>query len=305
MRIDRIGVLGLGRMGGRIAAKLLDAGHPVTVWNRNLERARPLEELGATVAGTPAEVAEQSEVLLSSLADDAAVAEVVLGRHGAVNGLQEDAVVVELSTVSPDKTRRIAEEVREAGGEMLDAALSGSTSAVEQGTVMALVGGDAEVLERCRGVLAVFCDRIVHVGFNGAGASAKLAFNLLLAVEMQALAESIVLADALGLERERLFEALEKSSVVADGLKPKLENVRRDDYPPAFSARLMNKDLGLVREQALRHGVPLLLTEAAAAVFAEVAAGERAEDDFSIVIRRALTFREADDVRLTTRTTRK
>src|SRR5579872_6163335 len=151
----KIGFIGLGLMGSRMAARLLDAGYPLTVYNRTRERALPLAERGAEIAGSPQELAAKVDVVMLSLADDAALDEVMRGPRGVLAGLRSGATVADLSTVSPRHSQAIAREVKARGGAMLDTPVSGSTPQVEQGALNILIGGDEDVFRRVEAILAV------------------------------------------------------------------------------------------------------------------------------------------------------
>jgi 3-hydroxyisobutyrate dehydrogenase len=280
---DAVAVAGLGHMGSRLARRLLDAGFTVTVWDRDRAVAQQLVERAAHLVATPGELGQHADIVMTSLADDAALREVVLER-GLLAGMQEGSVLVDLSTVSPATSREIAARAAERGVSMLDAAVSGSTAQVEAGELVVLVGGDEAVLERCRALLEPLAKAIVHMGGNGAGSTTKLAVNTILGVGMESLAEAIVLAEGAGLGRERLLDALSQTAVVAPALRPKLENLGRDEYPVAFALHLMRKDLQLVLAEAREAGLELPAAEAAARVFDAEAEAARGEEDFSGVI---------------------
>jgi 3-hydroxyisobutyrate dehydrogenase len=280
----RVGVAGLGHMGSRIAEKLVEAGHEVVVWDRNEDVARTFGGKGARPAASPAELGSQVEVVMASLADDEAVRSVVLDQ-GLVASMTAGGALIDLSTVSPETSRELAERAREQGVEFLDVAVSGSIPQVEAGEVVLLVGGDEGTLERCRPLLEPIAKAILHMGANGSGTSTKLAVNLLLGVGMQALAEAIALGEAQGLERKRLLDALGQTAVVAPAHKPKLDNARTNEYPVAFARRLMHKDFDLLLEEARRRDLELPAAAAAARICAAEHAAASEDEDFSAVIR--------------------
>jgi 3-hydroxyisobutyrate dehydrogenase len=280
-----IGVLGLGYMGSRMASKLLDAGHTVTVWNRQDGASHELEQRGATVAQTPEELAGRVELVLASLAHDEAVLEVALGEAGAMRGIRAGSVYVECSTVSPETIARLAEAAGKRGAKLVDASVSGSTPTVEQGTAIVLAGGDADAVDLARPALEPWSKAVIHMGGTGAGTATKLAVNVILGVGMQAIAEAIVLGEAQGIRRETLIDALGQTAVIADAYRAKLENAKRQEYPVAFAARLMRKDFGLALDRARAHGIELPATSAAAKAADEEARRERGDTDFSAVIR--------------------
>ena len=284
----RVGFIGLGAMGSRMAGRLLAASHEVTVYNRSVERTRLLEQRGATVATTPSRLAAGAAVVFSSVANDAALEQVMFGPDGALAGSRPGAVIIEMSTVNPGTSRRLHEVARSQGVAVLDAPVSGSTLQAEQGQLVIFVGGEEDVYQKCRPLLAVLGGKTFYLGPSGAGATMKLCVNTLLGLGAQALAEAIALGVKAGLPRERFLEVLGETAVVSPSQKAKLENARKDDYPAAFALRLMFKDFGLIVETALELSVAMPATAAAVQVAAAEHARQLAthqDEDFSVVIR--------------------
>jgi 3-hydroxyisobutyrate dehydrogenase-like beta-hydroxyacid dehydrogenase len=284
----RVGFIGLGAMGSRMAGRLLAAHHDVVVYNRTPERTQALAERGATVAATPRQLAAAVDIVVSSVANDAALEQVMFGPDGALAGARAGAIVIEMSTVSPRTSRRLHDAARTTGVAVLDAPVSGSTLQAEQGQLVIFVGGEADVYQTCRPLLAVLGSKSFYLGAGGAGATMKLCVNTLLGLGVQALAEAIALGEKAGLERDRFLDALGETAVVSASQKAKLDNARKDQYPAAFALRLMFKDFGLIMETALDLSVPMPATAAAVQVAAaeharQVAA--RSDEDFSVVIR--------------------
>jgi 3-hydroxyisobutyrate dehydrogenase-like beta-hydroxyacid dehydrogenase len=280
----RVGVIGLGGMGRRVAARLLAAGHEVHVWNLEPGPAQELEARGAHVAETTAQLAADVEALMTVLTNDEAVREVVLD-SGLLSALPDGALYADLSTTSIELALELAATGGEAGIDVLDVAMSGSTPQVEAGELVVLVGGDQDVLERFRPLLEPLAKTIVYMGGEGAGTKMKLTVNTLLGDGMQALAEAIALGEAIGLERERLLDGLAQTAVVAPAHRSKLENAKKDDYPPTFPLPLMHKDFGLVLDAARHFGLDLPAT-AASARACEAELDQAGDDvDFSAVIR--------------------
>jgi 3-hydroxyisobutyrate dehydrogenase-like beta-hydroxyacid dehydrogenase len=284
-----IGFIGLGGMGSRMATRLLQANYPLGVYNRTPEKAQDLVRLGAHVYSAPAELARRADVLLLMLADDAAVEQVMLGPSGVLAGAaRSGATVIDMSSVHPDTSRRIASAARLKDVVVLDAPVSGSTPLAEDGSLTMFVGGDRDIYERCRPILDVLARQIFYVGPGGSGTTMKLVVNSLLATGMQALAEALVLGERGGLELETLLDVLEQTTVLATGQKRKLDSARTGQYPVQFPLRLMWKDLVNVLRLAQQHAVPMPATAAAQQAFAiEQARG--VEEDFSVVMR---TMRE-------------
>lgn len=278
-----IGFLGLGLMGSRMAARLLEHGYPLVVYNRTVEKSAALKEGGAVIASSPADLAARSDVIICSLANDTAVDDVMLGSGGVVASLKPGTTVIDCSTVSPETSRRIAEAVQGAGGAMLDVPVSGTTPQAESGNLVLLVGGDAEVLARCRPILEVLGQQIFHLGGNGMGSTMKLVVNALLGVAIQGLGEALALGQKAGLEKGLLIDVLGQMPILTGSQKAKMENARRDQYPVAFPIDLMEKDFGLVTDLAGRLAVPMPATAAARQMTAAERSKHR-EEDFSAVI---------------------
>jgi 3-hydroxyisobutyrate dehydrogenase-like beta-hydroxyacid dehydrogenase len=271
-----------------MAGRLLAARHEVVVFNRTRERARPLEARGAEVAATPSELAAGVDIVFSSVANDAALEQVMFGPDGAVAGSRAGAVIVEMSTVNPRTSRQLHEAARRKGVSVLDAPVSGSMVQADQGALVIFVGGEADVYRKCQPLFAALATKTFYLGPSGAGATMKLCVNTLLGLGLQALAEAIALGMKVGLPREQFLQALGETAVVSPSQKSKLENARTNEYPVAFPQRLMFKDFGLILETAMEWSVPMPATAAAV----QVAAMERArqlaahtDEDFSVIIR--------------------
>jgi 3-hydroxyisobutyrate dehydrogenase-like beta-hydroxyacid dehydrogenase len=278
-----IGFIGLGLMGSRMAARLLEAGYPLIVYNRTREKTQALAARGANVANTPREPTAAADVVMLSVSNDEAVAEAMRGPEGVIAGLQSGKTVIDLSTVSPRISRMLAAEVKTRGAAMLDAPVSGSTPQVEQGTLIIMVGGDEDVYRRSQPILQVLGKQIFHLGPNGMGLVMKLVANSLLGLGLQALAEAIALGEGAGLETARLLEVLGQLVVVSPSQKSKLENARKESYPPAFPLQHMDKDFGLISELANQSDVPMPSTSAAHQM-SKAAHAQGLEGDFSVVI---------------------
>lgn len=255
--MEQVAVIGLGRMGGAMARKLHDAGFEVTVFNRTRERADALaDELGVRAVGTAREAA-QAPVVVSSLADDAAVEAAYDGPDGLIAGLSPDTVVAETSTVDPDTVVAMAPRVAETGASLLDAPVSGSVPAVEAGGLAFMVGGDAAAVERATPVFDVLGKRTFHLGDIGTGAGMKLAVNGVVHALNAALSEALVLAERAGIDREVAWEVFGAGAAGAPFVTYKQAAfMSPEDTPPAFSLELVAKDLELITGLAERLGVP-------------------------------------------------
>ncbi|HEX6329844.1 MAG TPA: NAD(P)-dependent oxidoreductase [Actinomycetota bacterium] len=251
-----VAVLGTGRMGGAMVGTLRRAGLAVVAWNRDRTKVdRVAAESGATVAATPREAVAGADVVITSLADDAAVEAVY---EEAVEGLHAPQVVLEMSTIAPATVRGVAERMARTGAVVLDAPVSGSVSLVETGQLTVMVGGDAEDLERARPVLEALSAKLLHVGTLGAGATMKLAVNALVHGLNVALAESLVLAERAGVERTTAYEVFASGAAAAPFVLYKRAAYERpDETPVAFSLDLVHKDLELILGLATEVGAPM------------------------------------------------
>jgi 3-hydroxyisobutyrate dehydrogenase-like beta-hydroxyacid dehydrogenase len=279
-----LGFVGLGYMGSRIASRLLDAGYSLGVYNRSREKTHALAERGVRVYDSPRELAGDADTVLSMLADDAAVEQVMLGPDGIVPAARSGTTIIDLSSVHPDTSRRIASAARLRNVAVLDASVSGSTPQAEDGSLVMFVGGDLEVYRRSRPVLEIIANHIFYLGPSGAGATMKLVANSLIGAGMQALAEALVLGQRAGLDKTTLLDVLVQTAVVTPGQKHKLENVRTGEYPVEFPLRLMYKDLLNVVRLSGEKAVPTPTIAAAVEMLAVEQAKGR-EEDFSAIIR--------------------
>src|SRR5712671_5017220 len=198
-----VGFIGLGLMGRPMAANLLKAGFPVTVWNRTATRTEPLVAQGARAATTPREAAASADVLITIVSDPPALEQVLFGEQGALAGLRRGSVLVDSSTVSPTLARRVASACAERGVEFLDAPVTGGTWGAEKGELVFMVGGSAETLKHVEPVLGAMGKRWFHLGPHGAGQTVKLAMNMILALQVDALAEALALVTSAGVAPER------------------------------------------------------------------------------------------------------
>jgi 3-hydroxyisobutyrate dehydrogenase-like beta-hydroxyacid dehydrogenase len=279
----RLGFIGIGNMGSRMAKRLLDHGYQLVAYNRSREAADALVKYGGTVADSISELAAEADVILSSLTNDEAVKSVYTGPKGVFAHLRRGSAVIEMSTVLPATSRQLYELSREAGVKCLDSPVSGSTPSAEEGTLTLFCGGDEELFQAAQPIFSSIAGHNFYLGGSGSGTAMKLVANTLLGVGMQAIAESVALGQKEGLDRHRLLDVLSHTAVVAPAHLGKLSRADRGDYSPQFAIRLMNKDFGLVLETAAAARVPMPAT--AAAFQMNVAEfSESKEEDFSAVI---------------------
>ena len=279
-----IGFIGMGHMGTPMTRRLLDAGYRLTVHDRIEERARKAELSGATVARTPKEIAAKSEVVMISVTNDAVQQEAMFGPDGALAGVHGGSMMIDLSTVSPDTSRRLHQAAMEKGVPMIDAAVSGSVPQAEHGSLVIFVGGERETFQQCKPILDVLGTSSFYMGASGMGTTMKLVVNTLLGLGMQALAEAIALGEKAGLEKGLLLDVLGQTAVLSPGQKSKLDNVRQGQYPTNFALSLMHKDFSLVLRQAYDLAVSMPAT-AAAQQMSAAAVAKGMDADFSIMIK--------------------
>ncbi len=255
----KVAVIGIGRMGAAMAAKLRAAGADVVVFNRTAEKAHQLAaETGARVAASPAEAAASAPVVLVSLADDQAVLETYRGPDGIAAGAKTGTVVADTSTVDPRTVAELTSLLAGSRARLLDAPVSGSVPSVQAGTLVVIAGGDAADLEVARPVFDVFAKQVFHVGPSGSGAVMKLAVNTLVHALNQALSESLVLAEKAGIDRSVAYDVISASAAGAPFVQYKRAAFERPDQTPvAFTLALVAKDLGLALDLAERNGVEL------------------------------------------------
>ena len=254
---EQLGFIGLGIMGGGMAANLVRAGHQVTVWNRTASRSEPLSSMGAAVAGSPREVAERSTVVMICVSDTPDVVEVTEGETGVLAGLAPGSLVVDHSTISPSETRRLAGRAEEAGSGWLDAPVSGGSEGAALGALSIMVGGDSAHLDRVRPYLEAMGSSITHVGPVGAGQMVKLVNQVLVVVNQLAVSEALLLAEAGSLDLEATLSAVTGGAAGSWMLANRGPQMIVRDWRPGFTIDLQQKDLRLVLEAADQLGVPL------------------------------------------------
>jgi 3-hydroxyisobutyrate dehydrogenase-like beta-hydroxyacid dehydrogenase len=283
--LRRLGFIGLGHLGSRIARRLVAAGFPLVVYDLDQRNATELAMVGAKIARHPEELAKEVDVVLSCLPDELAVEAVYLQAGNVLRNAKSGTRIIEMSTISPEASLQLHRAAQKLNISVLDVAVSGSTLAAEAGKLTLFGGGDRRVFEAAELIFAAIASQWFYMGSSGSGVAMKLVVNTLLGVGMQAIAEAVALGVSLDLPRDLLLDTLAKTAVVAPAHTGKLASAKKDDYVAQFPVRLMHKDFGLVLAAAARSGLSMPATEAAAAInAAEAATG--GEEDFSAVIRR-------------------
>lgn len=279
-----IGFVGTGLMGRGMAHSLLRQGHTVRVWNRTRSKAEDVAKAGAAVAATPADAARGADVVVTMLADPAAVAACVEGPDGILSALRKGAVVIDSSTVSPPSTRRMGELIAKAGGHLLDAPVFGSKNEAETGALGFIVGGDRAVFDSVQDVFSAL-GKSTYMGPAGMGASAKLVVNLVIASELQAFHEGMVLATKIGLDPDLMYGVLMNSRARAGIFEMKGPNILKRDFEAFFPLRLMDKDMRLALETADALQLPLPVVSAVKNVLGQCMSAGQAEEDFSSAVK--------------------
>jgi len=284
MTQPRIAFLGLGIMGGNMARRLLGAGFPLTVYNRNAAKAAAFAAAGARVAATPREAASNADIVLCMVADDVASRAMWLGPDGALAGAPRGAVLAECSTLTVGWVRELAAAATAHGCEFLDAPVTGSKNQSAAGELNFIVGGTGAALEKIRPALAAMGRSVTHLGPTGSGALVKLINNFVCGVQLASIAEAVALIERSGLDRTKALGVLLDGAPGSPLVKTMAARMTAPDYTPNFLLRLMAKDLAYAIEEGAAHGQPLASATAALAVFqAAIAAGD-GEKDMSAVV---------------------
>jgi 2-hydroxy-3-oxopropionate reductase len=284
-RQSKIGFIGLGLMGKPMALNLVRAGFHVTVWNRTASRADELVAAGAKLAASPRDVAADADLLISIVSDPPALEEVLWGADGAMQALRRGAIYMDSSTVSPDLAIKIAAACTERGVRFLDAPVTGGDWGAKKGELLFMAGGDAATLTEAEPVLKVLGKKWFHLGENGAGQTIKLAMNLILALQVDALAEALALVTAAGLQGEKLVEVMQSSMARSGVLDVKSQNLLKGEYTPSFPLRLMHKDIRLALELAKQVSVDLPAAAAAYKTYSKVKDEAKEDLDYSAVMK--------------------
>ncbi|MBI1214364.1 MAG: 2-hydroxy-3-oxopropionate reductase [Alphaproteobacteria bacterium] len=254
---ERLGFIGPGIMGLPMAMNLRRAGHGISVYARSKDKAAPLFDEGAAFCSSPKEVAEKSDIVFICVSDTPDVDEVIFGANGLVHGAKPGGVIVDMSTISPESTRRFALELEKKNIDMLDAPISGGEGGAIAGTLSIMVGGKPEVFERVKPYFEVMGKNIVLVGDNGAGQVTKSCNQVVVAVTIEGVAEALKLAEKSGVDGKKVREALLGGFAGSKILEVHGKRMLEGDYKPGFMARLHRKDMGIVLDAAAKLGLDL------------------------------------------------
>jgi 3-hydroxyisobutyrate dehydrogenase-like beta-hydroxyacid dehydrogenase len=261
--MQRIGFIGLGLMGQPMSRRLLDAGHPLTVWNRSADKAKGLLAGGAVWGASPKAMAQASDVVITMVTDSAASEEVVCGRAGVLEGAHPGLILIDMSSIAPEMSRSIADRARAKGVPMLDAPVTGAPRVATEGKLGIMVGGPRDTFEACRPIFEKLAAKIVYAGGNGMGTTLKLVNNLILGVAIHVSAEALVLAAKAGLDPQSVIEITSVGGARTGAMETRGPRMVTRDFTPHFSANNMYKDLSTALTLAEECGVSLPVASAA------------------------------------------
>ena len=281
---DTVGFIGLGIMGKPMAKNLIEAGHELVVFNRTQSKAEELAGDGATVAGSPREVAERSDVIITMLPDSPQVEEVLVGENGVLEGIKEGALVVDTSTISPVVTEELAAKVKEKGASMLDAPVSGGDVGAIEGTLSIMVGGSEEDFERARPLFEAMGKTVTHVGETGAGQVVKAANQIVVALTIEAVSEALVLGSKGGVAPEKILDVLGGGLAGNRVMEVKREKMLTHSFDPGFRIELHHKDLGIALAAGREYGVTLPVTAVVDQMLQDLKMRGRGDRDHSALL---------------------
>jgi 3-hydroxyisobutyrate dehydrogenase len=284
MSKSRVSFIGLGIMGSGMARRLIDAGHSLTVFNRNQEKSAPFAKMGAIVASSPGHAASQAEIIIVMVADDKASRAIWLGKEGVLAGAPRGALCIESSTVTVGWIRELAAAAAGKECEFLDAPVTGSRTHSAAGELRFLVGGTVAALERARPVLSAMGKTITHVGPSSSGAMIKLINNFVCGVQVSSLAEAIAMIERSGLDRARALEVLTHGAPGSPLVRTLSERMTAADYTPNFFLKLMAKDLGYAIQEGRGLSVDLATATAALGDFQKGIDSGLGESDMAAVV---------------------
>lgn len=279
MSTKKTGWIGLGKMGIPMTQQLINAGYPVTVYNRSKEKEASLQASGASTAASPAELIQQTEVVIIMVSDDKAIQEIFTGEQGLLSAATTGKYIVNMSTVSPAVSKEMASLSAKQGNHYLDAPVSGSVPQAETGQLVIMVGGDSAAFEAVKPILEHLGKLVLLVGETGAGNAAKLAINTLLAIHAQGLSEAVVLAEQNGIKADDLLLMINNSALASRFNQFKGEAILNNNYEAAFALKHIAKDLRLAKDIGLK--TPL--AEAAYQTFQQAEATHGQEDIIAII----------------------
>jgi 3-hydroxyisobutyrate dehydrogenase len=275
-----------------MALNILKAGHVVTVHNRTREKEVPVAEAGAHRAASPREASEGAEIIITCVSDTPDVEEIILGKDGVIDGAKQGAIVVDMSTISPTATRRMAETLGEKGIKMLDAPVSGGSEGARKGTLSIMVGGEAEDLEKAEPVLQAM-GKTTHIGVVGAGQMTKAINQIVVAGTYWSVAEGIALGLKAGLDMEKVVQAVGSGAAGSWAMINRSENMIKNNYPLGFKVQLHRKDLNIALNVARELGVTLPVSAYVEQMETGLISQGHGDEDISVIAR---SVREASGI---------
>ena len=278
-----LGFIGLGAMGGRITKRLLDAGHTVTGYNRTKSKAEWLLKAGMQWADSPRAVAESADIVFTMVTNTSALQEVLTGPDGILNGLGQGKIYIDMSTVSPKASRKLAEQVAAKGARMLDVPVSGSVITLEQGNLSLMVGGEEAIFQKVKPILLDIGPKVNYVGKNGQAILMKIAINLNLQVQIQGFYEGLLLAVKGGIPLETALEVMLNSVIASPSLKYRTPFILQPPDEAWFNVDMMQKDMLLALEMSRELNVPVPTVAISNEFLTSARAMGLAKEDFAIV----------------------
>jgi 2-hydroxy-3-oxopropionate reductase len=279
---ETVGFVGLGIMGKPMAENLVEAGYDLVVYNRTREKAEELE--GAQVAGSPREVAGNSDIIITMLPDSPQVEEVLAGGDGVFEGIKDGALIVDMSTISPVVTEELSEKAREQGASMLDAPVSGGDVGAIDGTLSIMVGGSDEDFGRALPLFEVMGDTVIHVGPVGTGQVVKAANQIVVALTIEAVSEALVLGSRGGVAPEKILDVLGGGLAGNKVMEVKREKMLDHSFDPGFKVELHHKDLGIALAAGREYGVTLPVTAIVDQMLQDLITNGRGDRDHSALL---------------------
>ncbi len=265
--MQRIGFIGLGIMGKPMALNLIAAGYILTVYNRTRIKTGVLEQAGAKLASSPKQVSENSDVIITMVSDSPDVQEIVLGNDGILEGIRHSSVMIDMSTISPSMTKTLSQRLAEKGASMLDAPVSGSSWAAEDGTLSIMVGGDKEVFQKCLPIFETLGKTIVHIGPTGMGQVCKLVNQVIVAGTLASVCEGLLLGSKSGVNLDNVFQAITGGAANSWQLENLGSRIIKRDFAPGFTVKLMLKDQRLINQASEELELPMPVSSIARQFF--------------------------------------
>ena len=283
---EKIAFVGIGIMGQPLVQRLLSAGYPVFTFARRPKVAKPLIEQGAILCDTPADAANEANLCFSMVSDTPDVEQVILGKHGFVNGATRGDVIVDMSTISPEVTRKIASTLSTQGIEMLDAPVSGGQAGAENGILTVMVGGDQSAFDKAKPMIDCFAQSVMLMGKSGSGQLTKMVNQICIAGLVQGLSEGLAFGVNAGLDCNQVFQVISKGAASSWQMINRNETMLKNEFEFGFAVDWMRKDLGLCMDEAKKNGSELPITKIVDGYYAEIQAKGGSRYDTSSLVTR-------------------